>query len=332
MSFEKVILITGVAGFICSHVTNYFVQKYPSNLIVGVDKLMYCSNMKGLEPVIQSPNFIFRKADITEMDQMLPIFDEFKPTILIHLAAYSHVDASFGNSIDFTKNNVLGTHILLELSRVKNVKLFLSMSTDEVYGSKDTLSYEYTILDPTNPYAATKAASEHLVRSYHHSFKLPSIIVRCNNVYGPGQHPEKVVPRFIMRLIAGKGLEIQGSGQQLRSFIHVKDVCTAIDTIYQKGIVGEIYNIGSENEMSILELAGMLLKKFGKDGGESEKSSIRHIEDRKFNDQRYHINYDKIGKLGWKQQIQFSDGMNELVEWHKQNPDFWNMEDVADLV
>lgn len=323
----KTVLITGVAGFICSHVTKYFVRTYETTRFIGIDKLSYCSNMKNLEDIIQNPRFIFHQIDITDIESMQQLFEEYQPTEVIHLAAYTHVDASFGNSIEYTRNNVLGTHTLLEVVKGRELGKFLSMSTDEVYGSRDTLSDEYTILNPTNPYAATKAASDALVGAYYHSYKVPSIIIRCNNAYGTCQHPEKVIPRWCMRLLNGKKLEIQGSGKQLRSFVHVDDICRAIDCIYQKGVIGEVYNIGSKSEMSILELARIMLQKFQRD-----PSDVTFIEDRKFNDQRYHINYDKIEKLGWRQSVSFETGLEETIQWHREHPDYWEPETIAGLV
>jgi dTDP-glucose 4,6-dehydratase len=193
----KKVLITGGAGFIASHVATYLSRRYPQYKIVIVDKLTYCSNMKNMNQV---KDLKFYHADVTSVEEMESIFNEERFDIVMHFAAYTHVDMSFGNSLLFTSNNVLGTHVLLEVSKRYGVKKFLHVSTDEVYGEgkNDTLSTEgETILTPTNPYAATKAAAEHLVRSYHISFGLPIVITRGNNVYGPGQYPEKVIPKFI---------------------------------------------------------------------------------------------------------------------------------------
>lgn len=320
---KKTILITGVAGFICSHLCVYFVNKYTDCIFVGIDKMTYCSNMKNLDSIISNPRFTFIKADITDIDTMKYIFEKYTFDDILHLAAYTHVDTSFGNSIEFTKNNVLGTHYLLELAKVYHSKLFFHMSTDEVYGSTENESNEESTLCPTNPYAASKAAAEQFVQSYHKSFKMNTLIVRCNNVYGTKQHPEKVIPRFIMRLLSGKKCQIQGSGEQKRSFIHILDVCRAIDHVYTYGKYGEKYNIGAKTEISILEVLERILEQMNL----TSQDKIEGVQDRDFNDIRYNINWEKLEKLGWKEEKDFNKELKNIILWHKENPDYWIKDD-----
>jgi dTDP-glucose 4,6-dehydratase len=331
------ILITGVAGFIASHVAVYLVKKYPELNFIGIDKLSYCSSTKNFSElqsnlldslprrdseIHQAKNWQFYKINLLEEDRLEEIFLLHKITTVMHFAAESHVCNSFKNSLEFTKNNVVGTHLLLELAKKYNITKFIHVSTDETYGSKDSISTEDTILDPTNPYAATKAAAEHLVKSYYHSFKLPIIISRGNNVYGPKQYPEKVIPRFLTRLMQGKACVIQGSGEQKRSFLYISDVVNAFEILLFKGKIGEIYNIGSEKEYSIKEVAEKCISLFPL---YNVDKGIEYTEDRPFNDHRYYISSEKIEALGWKPMVDFDTGLKLTLEWYAQiNPDtYW---------
>ncbi len=321
------ILITGVAGFIGSHLSEYLSNKYPALNFIGIDKLSYCSNLKNISNV--GSNFKFIQADICELDFMRFLLTEYQIDIIIHFAAYSHVDHSFGNSLEFTKNNIVGTHSLLEAARayndiyrqsdLKGIKKFIHVSTDEVYGSVDDISSENSILDPTNPYSASKAAAEHLVRSYYHSFKLPIIITRGNNVYGPKQFPEKVIPRFCLNLLNDQKCAIQGTGQQSRSFMYIDDVVKAFECVLFKGKIGEIYNIGIDKEYSINQLSQMIIKKLKNDNG----NWIEYVKDRDFNDIRYNINFDKLIELGWSPEITFEEGLDLTIEWYKNHLNYW---------
>jgi len=320
------VLLTGVAGFICSNVAVYLVNKYPEIMFIGIDKISYCSNEKNIEEISQKENFRFVKVDITNFDHINQLFLDNKIDTIMHFAAYTHVDHSFGNSIIFTQNNVVGTHILLEVAKQHKINRFIHVSTDEVYGSKNSISLEDSILDPTNPYAASKAAAEHIVRSYHHSFDLPVIITRGNNVYGSKQYPEKVIPKFCLRLLKGEKCQIQGSGKQLRSFLHVDDVARAFEIILFKGEVGEIYNIGSNEEYSIIEIATKLTNIL-KLNNTNEKW-IEFIKDRDFNDQRYYICNSKLQNLGWQPLISFDKGLEMTVDWYCRNLDHWKENDI----
>jgi len=319
------ILITGAAGFIGAAFTVYLVQKYPDLNIIGLDKLSYCSNIKNLDDIITKSNFKFIQGDITEIYHMQALFTEHKIDTVIHFAAYSHVDHSFGNSIIFTRNNVIGTHVLLEAATKYQVKRFIHVSTDEVYGDNDDISTEETILNPTNPYSASKAAAECLVKSYYHSFNLPIIITRGNNVYGPYQYPEKAIPRFCLRLLKNLKCQIQGSGAQTRSFLYIDDVCTAFEKILFAGKVNQIYNIGAEQEYSIKYVIEQLCKLMHYD----YTDYVEHIEDRNFNDQRYQISNSKLIELGWQQQIDFETGLDKTLQWYRNNQNYWDDEDLV---
>lgn len=314
---NKCVLITGIAGFIGSNCIVYFVQKYTKTTFIGIDKISYCSDIHNFETISKKSNFKFIQSDLTDLKATEKIFLEHKIDIIIHLAAYTHVDLSFGNSLDFTKNNILGTHNLVECTRIHPVERFVYVSTDEVYGSKKEISTENTILEPTNPYSATKAAAEHIVRSYHHSFGLPLIITRGNNVYGPNQYPDKLIPMFILKLFNNEKCTIHGTGDNKRSFLHVSDCIKAFETILLKGKINNIYNIGSSDELSVMEVTEKLIQIMCP--GQKLKDKTVTVEDRPFNDHRYHIDSQKLSKLGWKQEIQFEEGLKSTVKWYLDN-------------
>jgi dTDP-glucose 4,6-dehydratase len=332
-----VICVTGGAGFIGSHYINYVWRSYKHIRIINVDCLYYCANLFNIDACVREDEerYKFRHinlADSTAVNDLNMMFKEFGVTHVVHFAAQSHVQNSFGESLQYTQDNVVGTHNLLEASRqYAKLQLFVHVSTDEVYGesmidaAKDQHKTEQSILCPTNPYAATKAAAELIAQSYYHSFKLPLIITRGNNVYGPNQYPEKLIPRFIQLLREDRKLTIQGDGSNLRSFIHVSDVCRAFDVIIKHGSVGEIYNIGSnaENEYSVLDVAKLLIKLVkgvdvalhasAQNNAASDLEWIEYVEDRPFNDKRYYISNDKLKQLGWDIQTDFVIGLTDLV-------------------
>lgn len=337
-SSNVVICVTGGAGFIGSHYINYLWHTYKHIRIINVDCLYYCANLFNINACVREDDrgrYVFRQinlADSTAVNELNMMFKEFGITHVVHFAAQSHVQNSFGESLQYTQDNVVGTHNLLEAARqYAKLQLFVHVSTDEVYGesmidaAKDQHKTEQSILCPTNPYAATKAAAELIAQSYYHSFKLPLIITRGNNVYGPRQYPEKLIPRFIQLLRDDRKLTIQGDGSNLRSFIHVSDVCRAFDVIIKHGSVGEIYNIGSneENEYSVLDVAKMLIKlvkgidvsscAHAQTNSASDLEWIEYVEDRPFNDKRYYISNDKLKQLGWDIQTDFITGLTELV-------------------
>jgi len=246
---------------------------------------------------------------------------------IIHAAAQTHVDNSFGNSFAFTENNVMGTHVLVETAKTCGIKRFIHVSTDEVYGSSyegEERHVESDVLEPTNPYAATKAAAENIVKSYWHSFKLPVIITRGNNVYGPHQYPEKVVPKFIRRLVNGQPCCLHGDGSNSRHFIYVEDVAAAFITILHKGVVGETYNIGCEEECTNLEIAQKLVEAVKP--GANVKDHLIFVADRPFNDVRYYISSNKLMSLGWKPEVDLDDGIKRTVEWYTRvSADWWEI-------
>jgi dTDP-glucose 4,6-dehydratase len=318
------ILMTGCCGFIGSNVLNYMAKKYPDVEFVNIDKMDYCSSLKNID---ESPaKYTFYKCDIRDSAMIREIMRQHRIDTVIHFAAQTHVDNSFGNSIQFTMDNVLGTHTLLECCKeYGKIRRFVHISTDEVYGevgTKDAECVETRVLTPTNPYAATKAAAEHLVFSYHHSFKLPVVVLRGNNVYGPRQYPEKLIPKFITLLNDNKKCTVHGEGKTIRNFIHVDDVSSAVDTILTKGIDGNIYNIGSKNEFSVMEIASKLIRLLK--SSEDIHNHIEFVEDRNFNDFRYSISNDKLIQLGWRETVAFEEGLKHTVDWYLENSGHWN--------
>ena len=330
----KNFLITGALGFIASNFVNFMSLKYPHARFIILDKKDYCSSLENInKQSLHNSEIII--GDILNKELVLYLLKKFDIDTIMHFAAQSHVDNSFFNSIEFTTNNVLGTHVLLETSRIYHnettkIEKFIHVSTDEVYGqvTDNEARMETSILDPTNPYAASKAAAEFFVKSYYYSYKFPIIITRGNNVYGPNQYPEKVIPKFICKLLDNQKLTIQGTGSSLRNFIHVDDVCTAFETILLKGEIGQIYNISSDhkNEYSIMQLAKMLIKLFHpninieNDNDSDLHEYITYVEDRKFNDARYFISNDKLYNLGWQPcKTDFIKNLKDLIEWYKLN-------------
>ena len=315
----KSVLMTGCCGFIGSNVLNYMCSIYPDVQFVNIDKMDYCSSLKNISG--NPANYTFYKCDIQNKDMINHILKLHSVDTVIHFAAQTHVDNSFGNSIQFTIDNVLGTHTLLECCKhYGSILRFVHISTDEVYGevsATDEECCESKILTPTNPYAATKAAAEHLVFSYYHSFKLPVVVVRGNNVYGPRQYPEKLIPKFIQLLSEGKKCTIHGNGDTIRNFIHVDDVATAIHVILKNGMDGNIYNIGSKNEFSVMEITHKLVKIIKKSDCVDEHTEF--VEDRNFNDFRYSISNDKLIALGWNETIKFEEGLVSTVDWYLKN-------------
>lgn len=314
----KNILVTGGCGFIGSAFLNYMLPQYPNQRFVNLDKLDYCARQKNVTP---RNNYIFVKGDICDSLQVLTILNQYNIDTVVHFAAYSHVDNSFNNSVKFTENNVVGTHILLEACRVWNrIKKFIHVSTDEVYGEIENGTFhEQAILSPTNPYAASKAAAEMIVLSYKKSFKMPIIITRGNNVYGPRQYPEKLIPKFTLNLLHEEPCPIHGSGENVRNFIHCDDVARAFETILIKGKIGEIYNIGSDDEYSVNQVAQQLQKII-----RPAKAHFQKVTDRLFNDTRYSIDVTKLKELGWTQQISWKNGLRSTIEWYADNSDWFN--------
>jgi len=318
-------LVTGGAGFIGSHVVTRLVKKYPASKVIVLDNLRYCSSMNNLESVLDADNFEFVLGSINSADLVAHILKTKLVDCILHFAAETHVDNSFGNSFAFTTTNILGTHVLLEAAKQcgEQIKRFIHVSTDEVYGeSKDSDKFlEKSVLEPTNPYAATKASAELLVKAYHRSFNLPVIISRGNNVYGPNQYPEKVIPKFISQLMRGRRLTIHGTGETRRNLLFIDDVADAFLCLLENAMPGETVNIGGNHEYSVWEIAQKILKTFGLDSEADQH--IEFVEDRKFNDTRYNIDCSKLQLLGWKQKIDFDHGLKLTVDFYLKNPNYW---------
>jgi len=326
----KTILITGGAGFIGSHVVRRFVNKYPDYHILNLDVLTYAGNLKNLSDIEKLPNYSFIKADITDELAIEKVFNDHNICGVIHLAAESHVDRSISDPIAFIKTNILGTVVLLNAARKHwkdnfSGKLFYHISTDEVYGSLGNEGFftEETSYDPRSPYSASKASSDHLVRAYHHTYGLPIVISNCSNNYGANQFPEKLIPLAINNIKNNKQIPIYGKGENVRDWLFVEDHAAAIDTIFHKGIVGETYNIGGNNEWTNINLIRLLCKimdgQLGRSAGESEKL-ITFVKDRAGHDLRYAIDSSKLqNELGWKPSLQFEEGLTKTVEWFLAN-------------
>jgi dTDP-glucose 4,6-dehydratase len=320
-----VLFVTGGAGFIGSNFINEIFKYYHNIKLINFDALYYCADENNIHVDIRkdTSRYTFIHGNLQSIDLLNYIFQEHPITHIVHFAAQSHVQTSFTDALQYTKDNVLGTHNLLEAARLygKTLKKIIHVSTDEVYGESmlaadEQHKTEQTILCPTNPYAATKAGAELLAQAYNHSFKMPIIITRGNNVYGPNQYPEKVIPRFIQQLEKGEKVTIQGDGSCVRAFLHAYDTATAFIKILERGQLGEIYNIGCDEgmEYSILEVAKILIKKM-KDT-ENYNEWITFMEDRPFNDQRYYISNHKLKELGWDIKIKFEEGINQLIKGH----------------
>ena len=284
-----------------------------------LDKLDYCAGLRNLEAVSSLPNFRLVVGDITCADLVLHLLREERVDTVLHFAAQTHVDASFGNSFAFTRNNVVGTHALLEAARAcGTVRRFLHVSTDEVYGTEAAVAAggaaaaEAAALQPTNPYAATKAAAEMLVKAYAASYRLPCVVTRSNNVYGPGQYPEKLVPKFALLAAAGRRLPVHGDGAALRSFLHVRDAAAAFDVVLHAGADGGVFNVGSRRERSVLDVAAAVCAHFGRDPAQA----VEHVADRLFNDARYCIDDARLAALGWAPAVAWEDGLAETIDWY----------------
>ncbi|MDD3702257.1 MAG: dTDP-glucose 4,6-dehydratase [Bacteroidales bacterium] len=324
------ILITGGAGFIGSHVVRLFVNKYPDYQIFNLDKLTYAGNLFNLKDIEHKPNYRFIKADIVDGELMQQLFETHKFDSVIHLAAESHVDRSISNPMEFVMTNIIGTVNLLNAARHHwqqdyKGKLFYHVSTDEVYGSLgDTgLFTETTAYDPHSPYSASKASSDHLVRSYHDTFGLPVIISNCSNNYGPNQFPEKLIPLFINNIRHNKSLPVYGKGENVRDWLYVVDHAQAIDVIFHEGKIRETYNIGGHNEWKNIDLIKVICKvmdeKLGRPQGKSEQL-ITFVKDRAGHDLRYAIDSGKLQReLGWIPSLQFEQGIRLTVDWYLQN-------------
>ena len=313
------ILITGGAGFIGSNFIRYWLEKYSEDKIVNLDLLTYAGNLESLKDIENNPNYKFVKGDVCDIELVNTLVK--KTDLIVHFAAESHVDRSILNSADFVKTNIEGTRTLLDAAKNNGGVRFHLISTDEVFGSLGPNGKpfnEKTPYDPRSPYSASKAAADHLTRAYFHTHKLPITISNCSNNYGPYQFPEKLIPFFITKLMAGEKVPVYGKGDNIRDWLHVKDHCVAIDKIIREGKIGETYCIGGNAEKANLEITHKILELMGFD-----EKQIEYVDDRKGHDQRYAVDFSKIKKeLGWEPQISFEEGMQETVKWYRENIDW----------
>lgn len=315
------VLVTGGAGFIGSNFINYILGEDTDYNIVNLDKLTYAGNLENLIPSESKKNYHFVKGDICNGDLVRYLFQKYDISYVINFAAESHVDRSILSSEVFFRSNVLGTSVLLETARKFSVKMFLQISTDEVYGSlgSEGLFTEETQLHPNSPYAASKASADLMALSFHRTYGLPVVITRCSNNYGLYQFPEKLIPLMIVNLIQGKKLPVYGDGMNVRDWIYVLDHNRAVHAVLENGRVGEIYNIGASTEIANIEIVKLLIKQMGK-----SDDSIEYVKDRPGHDKRYAIDSSKIkNELGWFPLYDFESAIKRTIEWYLNNKSWW---------
>ncbi len=324
----RVIMITGGAGFIGSHLVGYLLNKYPDYYIINLDSLTYAGDIKRLDDIQNYPNYKFIAGSICDAALVQELFRAYDISYIIHLAAESHVDNSIANPSVFIDTNIKGTFTLLETARTnwrekKNNTRFLHISTDEVYGSLGDSGYfsENTPYAPNSPYSASKASSDFLVRSYFHTYGLPTIISNCSNNYGPKQHDEKLIPTIIRKALKQEKIPIYGNGKNVRDWLYVKDHCSALDVIFHQGTIGESYNIGTHNEKTNLEIANHVCNILDKlkpsETGMSYTKQISYVTDRLGHDFRYAIDNSKIcSEFGWGPSFPFMKSLKITVEWY----------------
>ena len=313
-STMKHLMVTGGCGFIGSNFINHIGTQYPDVCIYNVDRMDYCSKK---ENVILTNKYKLFECDVNNKEFILHILRDNEIDTIVHFAAQSHVDNSFGNSLPFTRDNVMGTHSLLEACRIYGgIKRFIHISTDEVYGEIELSEKgctEMSLLNPTNPYAASKAAAEFIVRSYYYSYQIPIIVVRGNNVFGPRQYPEKIIAKFIECLWKNQKCPIQGHGDAVRNFIFVDDFVQGVETILKKGEIFHIYNIGTRNEYTVMDIARLLVDRMKP--GQDVQDWVTFVEDRLFNDKRYCIDNSHLLGLGWQESVSFDDAIDRTIAW-----------------
>jgi dTDP-glucose 4,6-dehydratase len=328
------LLVTGGAGFIGSHFILYWMRHHPEDKIINIDKLTYAANIANLEGVQENPNYSFACADICNaeiIDQVMRGIDA-----VVHFAAETHVDRSIMDPLPFIHSNVVGTYTLLESAKKYHVKRFHHISTDEVFGSIDlddpSQFTEETKYDPSSPYSATKAGSDHLVRAYHHTYGLPITISNCTNNYGPAMYPEKLIPIAITNLLEGKRVPIHGDGKNVRDWLYVEDHVRAIELILQKGKIGETYLVGGMNKgISNLEVVQRILHIMGK-----SEDEIKFVKDRQGNDRKYDVDWSKIhDELGWEPLHDIDEWLGHTIKWYEENRSWWEKikaEDYQDIL
>lgn len=312
--------ITGGAGFIGANFIYYILNNYPEHVVVCIDALTYAGNMETLESALANRRFVFHRADIADRMAIYEIFEEHRPDVVINFAAESHVDRSIENPELFLRTNILGTQVLLDACNKYGIKRFHQVSTDEVYGDlpldrPDLLFTEKTPLQASSPYSASKAGADLLAQAYYRTYGTPVTISRCSNNYGPFQFPEKLIPLMITNAMENKPLPVYGKGENVRDWLYVEDHCTAIDLIVHKGRVGEIYNIGGNNERTNLEVVRTIVRILGR-----SENLITFVKDRPGHDLRYAIDASKIRKeMGWEPRTGFEEGLKRTIEWYISN-------------
>ena len=315
------ILVTGGCGFIGSNFVKYMLDVHQDYNVVNLDKLTYAGNPENLEEITNNPHYQFVRGDICNRADVESCIRDSKVDIIINFAAESHVDRSIMGPAIFIETNVSGTNVLLDIAKEYKVERFIQISTDEVYGSLAATGKftESTHLHPNSPYSASKASADLLALAYHHTFGLPVVITRCSNNYGPYQFPEKLIPLMIANAIDNKPLPVYGDGLNVRDWLFVIDHCAAIDVVMQKGTVGEIYNIGGNNEWKNIDIVRLLLKNL-----EKPESLIKFVKDRLGHDRRYAIDASKIeGEFGWKPSVTFEEGLKTTIEWYLKHESWW---------
>jgi len=328
------ILVTGGCGFIGS---NYVLNqvKRNKNTVLNLDKLTYAGNIENLSDIIEDPNYSFVQGDICDLEFVVGVIEHFHPQSIVHFAAESHVDRSIDGPMTFVNTNVIGTATLLHAAlqywnNKNNYFRFLHVSTDEVYGSLGDSGFftETTSYDPSSPYSASKAGSDHLVRAWQHTYGFPALITNCSNNYGPYQFPEKLIPLMIANCIDEKPLPVYGKGLNVRDWLYVKDHCDAIDKVLQNGKIGETYNIGGNNEMRNIDIIKIICSVLDelkpRANGNPYDELITHVKDRPGHDYRYAIDASKMkNELGWTPRKKFSTGVRKTIQWYLDNEDWW---------
>lgn len=315
------VLVTGGAGFIGSNFVRYMVKKYPEYNIVNLDSLTYAGNLENLKDIEELSNYKFVKGDIADRQFINQLFKEEKFDYVLNFAAESHVDRSITNPDIFIQTNIQGTQVLLDAVKNAEVKKYLQVSTDEVYGTLGETGYftEETPLASNSPYSSSKAGADLLVRAYHETFGLPVNITRCSNNYGPFHFPEKLIPLMIINALNDKQLPVYGDGLNVRDWLHVEDHCQAIDLVLHKGKNGEVYNVGGNNERTNIEIVKTILKALDK-----PESLIKYVTDRPGHDRRYAIDATKLREeLGWSPKYNFDTGIEQTIKWYLENQDWW---------
>ncbi len=313
------ILITGGSGFMGSNFIHYMLTAYPDVSILNVDKLTYAGNPENVKDLERNERYSFRKADIADRPTITALVREFQPDVIINYAAETHVDRSILDPEAFIRTDIIGTYNLLEAVREHSIPRYIQISTDEVFGSVvEGESTEESPFDPSSPYSASKAGADHLVRAYYRTFETPVIVTHACNNYGPYQYPEKLIPLFITNLLEGKMVPVYGSGSNIREWIYVLDHARAVDCILRQGEEGAVYNIGTGERKTNMEITHALLQLLGKD-----ENSIEYVVDRPGHDLRYALDSTKLRQLGWKPEFTFSDGLKETVAWYREHDAWW---------